>query len=172
MEPGFRATDKKDGDITYLVKSTGLPDPNVSGIYYVRYNVTDASGNHAKEMTRICFVSHNNISLSSIYEASETCSETSMNNENYFISIEKEDFNTNSIYLKGYNNLPQEKKIKAIIISNTGQLLTIPQQAIFDTIYSGTGKINISGTLVTLDIIKQYNIFKDSCTTILTRELQ
>lgn len=47
-EPGFKAIDKKDGDITQKVVVKGLVNPNKTGNYHVKYEVIDKSGNIAK----------------------------------------------------------------------------------------------------------------------------
>ncbi len=171
-EPGFTARDNKDGDISYLVKVTDYPNTDLSGVYYVRYNVSDASGNQAKEITRIVYVSHNNVSLSNIYSAIGSCELSNVNNENYFISVEKEDQDKKTLYFKGFNNLPQENKITGTIVNKTGEIITIPSQTIQDTVYSGSGTINNTGSEIVLKIIKQSNTFKDSCNTNLVRDLR
>ena len=52
IDPGFAATDDIDGNITTSVIRAGLPNTNVAGTYTVTYNVSDASGNNALEVTR------------------------------------------------------------------------------------------------------------------------
>ncbi|MDP2896137.1 MAG: DUF5011 domain-containing protein [bacterium] len=52
-EPGYRATDNYDGDITSRVWVVGSVDPNYLGNYTLRYTVSDANGNPAEEKTRI-----------------------------------------------------------------------------------------------------------------------
>ncbi|MFL0810246.1 MAG: DUF5011 domain-containing protein [Agarilytica sp.] len=52
-EPGYSATDNMDGDITTNVVVAGdVVDPNTVGTYVVTYNVTDAAGNAATQVTR------------------------------------------------------------------------------------------------------------------------
>lgn len=52
-EPGYSATDNVDGDITANVVVGGdVVDPNTAGTYVVTYNVSDAAGNPAQEVTR------------------------------------------------------------------------------------------------------------------------
>jgi hypothetical protein len=172
IDPGFTAKDNKDGDITYLVKVTDYPNTDLSGVYYTKYNVSDASGNHAKEIIRTVFVSHNNISLSNIYSANGSCDFSYVNNENYFISVEKDESDSKTLYFKGFNNLSQENRIKAVIINNTGEILNIPSQTIQDTVYSGNGRVNNTGTEIMIDIIRESNAYKDSCNTTLVRDLR
>lgn len=47
-EPGYKATDDCDGDITKNVKVTGTVDTNKKGEYKLEYTVSDSSGNTAK----------------------------------------------------------------------------------------------------------------------------
>lgn len=52
-EPGYSATDNVDGDITANVVVGGdVVDPNTAGTYVVTYNVSDAAGNAAQQVTR------------------------------------------------------------------------------------------------------------------------
>ncbi len=52
-DPGFKATDDVDGDITNLVKVGGGVNIHAEGSYTLRYNVKDAAGNSAIEKTRV-----------------------------------------------------------------------------------------------------------------------
>jgi hypothetical protein len=51
-EPGYSASDNHDGDVTSKVAVSGSVDHSVLGIYVLRYNVSDSSGNPAEEKTR------------------------------------------------------------------------------------------------------------------------
>jgi len=51
-EPGYTATDNKDGDITGNVVVAGSVNQNVLGAYTLRYNVSDSSGNPAEQKIR------------------------------------------------------------------------------------------------------------------------
>ena len=52
VDPGARAVDETDGDLRSMITITGLVDIETPGTYYLRYNVTDASGNSAQEIIR------------------------------------------------------------------------------------------------------------------------
>ncbi|QTA78556.1 immunoglobulin-like fold-containing and DUF5011 [Desulfonema limicola] len=59
-DAGATATDDVDGDITADIVKTGLPiDTTTAGTYTVKYNVSDAAGNAAEEVTRTVIVSEN-----------------------------------------------------------------------------------------------------------------
>ena len=51
-ELGATATDNVDGDITANIVTTGTVDTNTAGTYLVNYNVSDAAGNAATQVTR------------------------------------------------------------------------------------------------------------------------
>ena len=51
-EQGAIASDDKDGDITASIVTTGTVNTSVAGAYLVNYNVSDAAGNAAVQVTR------------------------------------------------------------------------------------------------------------------------
>ncbi|OUR93868.1 hypothetical protein A9Q87_03925 [Flavobacteriales bacterium 34_180_T64] len=56
-EQGATATDNIDGDITANIVTTGTVNTAVAGTYFVNYNVSDAAGNAATQVTRTINVS-------------------------------------------------------------------------------------------------------------------
>ncbi len=52
-EPGAKATDNVDGDITSSVKITGKVDTNKVGTYSIKYTVTDKAGNKAEKTRKV-----------------------------------------------------------------------------------------------------------------------
>lgn len=54
-EPGYRAEDNQDGDLTGKVKVSGSVDTGKTGTYKMTYEVTDSSGNTA-QVTRSIYV--------------------------------------------------------------------------------------------------------------------
>ncbi|WP_299220391.1 DUF5011 domain-containing protein [uncultured Aquimarina sp.] len=55
-DPGATALDNIDGDLTSQIVTTGNVDLNTAGTYIIRYNVQDAAGNNAIEVTRTIIV--------------------------------------------------------------------------------------------------------------------
>ena len=55
-EQGATATDNIDGDITANIVTTGTVNTSVGGTYLVNYNVSDAAGNAATQVTRTVIV--------------------------------------------------------------------------------------------------------------------
>ncbi|TSI07366.1 DUF4073 domain-containing protein [Lysinibacillus sp. BW-2-10] len=52
QEPGYAAEDEVDGDLTDAIEVSGNVDNEQMGIYKIKYNVTDSSGNAATEVAR------------------------------------------------------------------------------------------------------------------------
>ena len=52
VDAGATAVDNVDGDITANIVTTGVVDTNIVGTYVIAYNVSDAAGNAAVEVTR------------------------------------------------------------------------------------------------------------------------
>ena len=46
-EPGYAASDERDGNLTSSVTISGTPNINTSGTYTITYTVADAAGNEA-----------------------------------------------------------------------------------------------------------------------------
>jgi PKD repeat protein len=55
-DAGASANDPTEGDITVRMDTTSDVDASAAGIYYVTYNVSDASGNAANEVVRVVIV--------------------------------------------------------------------------------------------------------------------
>ena len=55
-DAGATALDPTEGDITSRMITVSDVDETAAGIYYVTYNVQDASGNRAQEITRVVYV--------------------------------------------------------------------------------------------------------------------
>jgi hypothetical protein len=55
-DPGYKATDDNDGDITNSVVVTGSVDTNTAGTYTLRYNVINSQNNAATEVIRLVTV--------------------------------------------------------------------------------------------------------------------
>ncbi len=51
-DPGYTATDNRDGNVTDAVVVTGTVDAGAPGTYTIRYDVSDSSGNPAQTQTR------------------------------------------------------------------------------------------------------------------------
>ncbi len=70
-EPGYEAIDKKDGDLTQIVRISGNVDTLVPGEYELSYDVVDADGNAANTAKRFVIVTDTTIPVISIVGASD-----------------------------------------------------------------------------------------------------
>ena len=52
VEQGATASDNIDGNLTSSIVNTGVVNTNTAGTYFVNYNVSDAAGNAATQVTR------------------------------------------------------------------------------------------------------------------------
>ena len=57
-EPGYGASDERDGNLTDSVSITGSLDVNVTGTYHLTYSVTDAAGNESNLTRTVRVVDH------------------------------------------------------------------------------------------------------------------
>ena len=109
IEPGYNATDNKDGDITSVVLVNGSVDTKTLGEYEIAYEVSDKNGNKTKEIRTVKVVkkkpsqmSIQEYSLDGWFEENQL-KETSNYGEDYFNSIIMVgDSNTMNFYLNGY----------------------------------------------------------------------
>jgi hypothetical protein len=87
VEPGYSATDNKDGDITTHVTISGIPafNSNFIGTYFKTYSVNDAAGN-IDTIVRTVIVYNQATILSGKYSGSSSCFNTGSVNFNSTIS--------------------------------------------------------------------------------------
>lgn len=71
IDPGADAVDDTDGDITNQIVVTGSVDTTQEGSYTLHYNVQDAAGNPAQEVTRTV-----NVGAAPDYQCTETTDST------------------------------------------------------------------------------------------------
>ena len=56
FDAGITAYDSYDGDLANKIIVSNSVDPNVLGDYFIKYNVSDSSGNAADEVSRVVYV--------------------------------------------------------------------------------------------------------------------
>ena len=112
-EPGYKATDNYDGDITDKVQIENNVDNTKVGEYQITYKVTDSSGNEM-EVSRIVTVKKANTIV--VTPPKEVKVETpKVVESNYSNTIKKNKFTNNNIHLEGYiSNPSEENKIKLV----------------------------------------------------------
>lgn len=157
-EPGFIAEDDKDGDITRLVKVTGLPNTDRAGRYNILYNVVDASGNDATEKSRNVYVYHVNNSISGTFNTVSQCL-SGNNNFTLIKTINNEPFKI-SVELPASSNFTE---FSADMIGPSRQAISVNFEK-GDTLYFGEGSVNGIGNEISLRLYKEYqSAVIDSC---------
>jgi hypothetical protein len=72
-DPGARALDSRDGDLSTTIVVSGKVDKDKAGHYYLYYNVKDAAGNAAEQRSRLVYVRNDAEDLEGIYRAETEC---------------------------------------------------------------------------------------------------
>lgn len=157
-DPGYSAEDDRDGDITRYVKVSGEVNENVAGIYFLEFDVTDASGNEAQKKTRLVYIIHNSNSLSNIYYSTNSCSSTQ---SEYFTAIEPG--SSGELVFKNLLNSTDSLEIVASLSGNLNETIVFPEQGWGDTLIYGSGIINSTETQIDVTIVKKFNSINDTC---------
>ena len=142
-EPGFKATDNYDGDLTNKVEVENKVDNTKAGTYEITYKVSDSSGNTA-EATREVVVKKPN-TIVAVPKDEVKVAIPKVNETGYANTIKKNKFTTSSVILDGYLKEPaEENKIRLVgnetieipvNISNNNYQLTINISEIPDGTY-------------------------------------
>jgi hypothetical protein len=165
IEPGYKAIDDRDGDITYLVEVSDSVNPSLANFYLIYYNVTDASGNRAKQVSRIVEVYHTVNHLTNVYLKNSGCIFGDLTNQNVTINPKggnETDFKINGI-------LKNNKTLNAYLFGPNKRKIKIPVQNFNDTTYFGEGFIDEAGNNIEIILKQQINTITDSCKIILNR---
>lgn len=163
-DPGVTATDDRDGDITYLVKTSGELNSDLAGEYKLKYNVVDASGNPATEAVRNVYITHINKTLAGIYLAKSAC-ET--DTSGYYVTLSAA--GTNEDEVKFSNIINNNLEINSYLKGTTGQNFTLQSLTYSDTTYYGYGNIDGEGNQIDLTVIRKKQAFSDTCLIIMKR---
>lgn len=167
VEPGFKAIDDRDGDLSYLVEVSDSVNSELAKYYFINYNVTDASGNKANQVTRIVEVYHTVNNLTTVYLKSATCTNGNLNNEN--VTINPKGTSNSDFIINGITE--NNNSLNGYLYGNNKQLVKIPVQNFTDTTYFGDGFIDQAGNVIELNLKRQINNVTDTCNIILTRYL-
>lgn len=167
IEPGFKASDDRDGDLSYLVEISDSVNTELANFYFIYYNVADASGNKAKQVNRIVEVYHTANHLTTVYLKNVNCSYTNLNNEN--VTINPKGGSETDIRISGI--IENGKTLNAYLYGNNKRSIKIPNQSYTDTTYFGEGLIDQAGNVIEIKLKRQINTVTDTCTITLTRYL-
>lgn len=149
-DAGVTASDDEDGDVTSQVSVTGSVNTDEVGEYIIHYNVSDAAGNNATEVTRTVKVKSD--LLAGAYSVSDVvtgCTPSSNNGTYaYNVTISQSSTDFNKILISNFGGLGSSVSIYATI---NGSVITIPSQpatgANPTTNVSGTGTYVKAGSI-------------------------
>jgi len=156
-DPGYSATDEKDGTITVVV--TGTVDMNSAGEYTLTYTATDAAGNSASKTRTVTVNANPYLASATPYTVSGTYDGSP---DALYVSetVSASTTTYNKIFFSKFLNY-QGALVYATI---SGSTLTIPSQAVV----CGTSPDNVSRTFVGSGSITDATHFTISGTVALT----
>lgn len=141
IEPGYKAIDDRDGDLSYLVEITDSINTSLAKYYFVYYNVTDASGNKANQAYRIVEVYHTSQFLTDVYNKNTTCFNSNVLNDN--VTINYKGGSNTDLRINGLIEI--QRTLNGYIYGNNKRKLKIPIQSFTDTTFYGDGQIDEAG---------------------------
>ena len=170
-DAGATANDNTDGDVTSKIVVTYTPafDLNKAQTYTVHYNVSDAAGNAASEVTRTVNVIITATVLNGTWLENENCDSTHAHSGNCTITNSS---TTGRILISNFGLGGVSSVVYADISGNNGTIFTVPTQVIGTDTYAATGTINITGNVITFtytDILSGGG-GTNTCTTTLTKQ--
>ncbi len=154
-DAGATASDNKDGDITSNIAKTGEVNASMAGTYPISYNVSDAAGNDATEVTRTVIVTDG--SASTILITEELLKE-----KTFYLSFVNGD---STVYMrKSFTGLQGGTEQKLVIKNSDG---TVLDNILFGMSYElVNGKQKAANFLFTLNSIdgNEWNLTKQIST--------
>jgi hypothetical protein len=158
IDPGYKAIDDVEGDISYKVNVTGSVTTGTVGNYLKTYNVQDAAGNQAIQITRTVSVQNQGAFLDGVYTAVCSCTASSssatITNNTYQTSVITSNITNSLALLTQY-----PKQTGSSIGLGSGSITINPSSVSFFFIESGggngSGPISTSKTSFTI-VSKQY----------------
>lgn len=156
-DAGATANDDKDGNITSSISTTNPVDPNKVGTYIVKYNVSDAAGNSASEVTRTVKVKSDKLAGTYAVIDVVTGSTPSTNDGtyNYNVTVTQSSTDYNKLLLGNFGGVAGASVVAIV----DGTNITIATQALTGsnpaTSVSGTsGTYTVSGGIAKITNIK------------------
>ncbi len=136
LDPGYTATDNKDGDITANVSVSHIPNPAEVNMYSVIYSVEDKAGN-STTITRKVYVSSDN--LVGVYAVRDSVLGTNAGVYEYNLTISQSATSFNQIIIKNFRCYGEDVLVNATV---TGSVITIPEQSPLSMPSGYEGKIS------------------------------
>ncbi|MCK9618209.1 MAG: DUF5011 domain-containing protein [Lentimicrobiaceae bacterium] len=159
VEPGFTATDNKDGDITSKVVITGTVDVTKLGTYVITYRVEDEAGNYIV-VERTVNVIVNNQTYVASYAVVDVITGPGSGTYNYTVTASISSIDTGKILLAnfgGYGNT----QIAYFTFTKEG-VISIPSQHVtgspgFEGTLQGTGTTADNGNVLNITYSYTYD---------------
>ena len=162
IDRGITATDDRDGDISKLIDVKGQVDSKLAGEYLITYNLTDASGNKARQVEKMVYVRHRNFTLEGIYQAKCNCKIFPQDTAAYYSSVAASKLNQDELLISDI--LPKKQLLlNGFLNGNTSQKLYFQNKIYSDTLFSGNAHVNDLGDQINVEIYFQSASFKDTC---------
>lgn len=171
-DKGATATDEEDGDVTNSIVKTGdVVDVNKTGVYTIKYNVTDAAGNAATEVTRKVTVKNDAEAKAGTYSVTEVCS--GANSPNYTETITISQTVNNRIHFAKFANYTGNSGIYANV---TGTTVDVPSQTTATAVgspaairsFNGSGSTTSTG--FTMNYTEVVGATSTSCSATYTKQ--
>lgn len=123
-DAGATANDDSDGDLTTSIVTTGTVNTDQVDTYTIKYNVTDAAGNTATEVTRTVYVQSD--LLAGPYNVSDVVTGTYPGTYTYSVTITQSSTDYNKILIANFGGYGTAVTVYATI---DGSVITIPSQS-------------------------------------------
>jgi len=160
-DPGVTATDDVDGVVTSKVVVTGTVNTAAAGTYTLNYNVSDAAGNAATQVTRTVYVAVTVAYLAGkAYQVSDAV--TGGSTATYGDNITASSTTPGRFLVSKFGDYTGGL-VNMDISGNTGQTVTLAQQTVncgnpaADRAFSGSGTISADGKTITVNYTETTN---------------
>jgi len=135
VDPGSTAVDAVDGNISAHIAVTGTINKDLVGEYRLYYNVKDAAGNAAAQLTRYVYVANDADYLVGTYNAVQNCGASGTGNSTVTLSA------STSVNNKISFGIPGNVALFAPNILVSGSSISAPMQTSGPASFSGSGTI-------------------------------
>jgi hypothetical protein len=166
VDPGATASDNVSGDVSASIVASGNVNEDLVGNYLRFYNVKDAAGNVAAQVTRFVHVRNDADYLVGAYNANVNCGSTQTSN-NLATNVSVSNSVNNRIVVSGLGGLLPGVSPEVDV---TGSNLNIPYKNNNGEVYSGTGTIDASKKKFTLNYLITKSNGSWNCTTVYTKQ--
>jgi hypothetical protein len=154
-DPGAKATDNSGNDLTSSIVTNVSPtNPNmaVAGTYTINYNVTDANGNVATQMTRTVYVQIVATNLVGHWSIADV-TDTTVNYKDALTASTTSNMTVWTGAFAGYSG----NAVSFVLTGNTGTTINVPQQTVtassdnISRTYTGSGTVSTDAKTITIN---------------------